>query len=77
MIAIASCSKETVKEPYVPIDEITAAETELIPEKETKSVLATLQFKNLSEIDYLLVTKSGGSAYSERIDRSELSSTYV
>src|SRR5690554_4941718 len=77
MIAIASCSKETAKEPYVPIDEITAAETELIPEKETKSVSATLQFKNLSEIDYLLVTKSGGSAYSERIDRSELSSTYV
>lgn len=77
MIAIASCSKETEKEPYVPIDEITAAETELNPEKESKSISATLQFKNLSEIDYLLVTKSGGSAYSERIDRSELSSTYV
>lgn len=77
MIAIFSCSKENGNEPYVPIDEMIATETDLIPDKETKSVSTTLQFKNLSEIDHLLVTKSGGTAYSEKIERSKLSPSYT
>lgn len=75
-LLIASCSKDEGGEPYVPIDEISATETELIPDKVTKSVTVTLQFSNLSIIDYLLVTKSGGTAYSERIERDELSPSY-
>lgn len=76
MFIFVSCSKEKEDEPYVPIDEITAVETDLIPDKETKTVTATLQFKNLSQIDYLQVTKSGGSAHSEKIERSKLASPY-
>ncbi len=75
-LLIAASSKDESGEPYVPIDEISATETELIPDKVTKSVTATLQFSNLNTIDYLLVTKSGGTAYSERIERNELSPSY-
>lgn len=75
-LLIPSCSKDEGGEPYVPIAEISATETELIPDKVTKSVTVTLQFSNLSIIDYLLVTKSGGTAYSERIEGDELSPSY-
>ena len=77
LLIVASCSKEEGAEPYVPGDEISVTDTELIPDKETKSVSVTLQFNNLNEIDYLLVTKSGGTLYTERIERNELSSSYL
>lgn len=72
-----SCSKDDENEPYIPIDEITASISDLIPDKETKTISTTLTFKNLNEIDYILVTKSGGDGYSEKIGKSELSSSYV
>jgi hypothetical protein len=42
----------------------------------TKSVLTFLTFKNLEDVDYLMVRKSGGDNYSDKIDRSELSSSF-
>lgn len=74
--ALVSCGKEEVPDPYVPIDELSATNTVLIPDKETKHVSTTLQFNNLSDIDYLLVNKSGGAAYTETIERSELTPSY-
>ncbi|HLT94654.1 MAG TPA: hypothetical protein VKZ56_08840, partial [Membranihabitans sp.] len=60
-IIISSCSKEEGSdEPYIPVDEISSAETDLIPDKETKTVSTLLQFKNLDNIDYLVINKSGG-----------------
>lgn len=77
-IIISSCSKEEGNEdPYVPIDEILSAETDLIPNKETKVVSTLLQFKNLNKIDYLIINKSGGESYSKKISKSELSSSYL
>lgn len=77
-IIISSCSKEEGSdEPYIPVDEISSAETDLIPDKETKTVSTLLQFKNLDNIDYLVINKSGGESYSEKISRSELSSSYL
>jgi len=70
-----SCGKNGNK-PYTPTDEITASETNLIPDKITKAVSTTLTFKNLETIDYLLVSKSGGDNYQNKISRSELSSSY-
>ncbi|MEA4978277.1 MAG: DUF4185 domain-containing protein [Petrimonas sp.] len=78
VMIISSCSKEEGgDEPYVPVDEISPAETDLIPHKETKIVSTILQFKNIDNIDYLIVNKSGGDSYSEKISRSELSSSYL
>lgn len=74
---VLSCSKEEGAEPYVPADEISSAETDLIPHKETKVVSAILTFKNIDDIDYLMVSKSGGESYSQKINRSELSSSYL
>lgn len=76
-IFLISCSKEDNGEPYIPIDEISATETVLFPDSETKTVSTTLKFKNLENIDYLLVTMPSSSVYSEKIDRSQLSSTYL
>ena len=61
---------------YVPEDEITASETNLLPDKMTKTVSTTLSFKNLASIDYLSVKKSGGDNYSVKINQSELSQAY-
>ena len=74
---VLSCSKEEGAEPYLPADEISSAETNLIPHKETKVVSAILTFKNIDHIDYLIVSKSGGESHSERINRNELSSSYL
>ena len=75
---LLSCSKEEGgNEPYVPVDEISSAETDLIPHKDTKVVSTILTFKNLNNIDHLIVNKSGGESYSEKISRSELSSSYL
>ncbi len=56
---VLSCSKEEGAEPYVPADEISSAETDLTPHKETKVVSAILTFKKIDDIDYLIVSKSG------------------
>jgi hypothetical protein len=72
-----ACSKNEGNEPDVPVDEITSSETILIPDKDTKTVSVVLFFKNLSEIDYLMVKKSGGDNYSVRIEQADLSSPYV
>ena len=71
-----SCSKDDESEPYIPIDEITVSIAELVPDKDTKAVSTTLTFKNIGEIDYLLITKSGGESYSAKIEKPELSASY-
>ncbi len=72
-----SCAKDENNDPYVPNDEIIPSETNLVPDKETKSISTTLNFKNLDAIDYLSVKKSGGEFYSVKIDKIELSSSYA
>ena len=75
-LLLYACDKED-GEIYVPVDEITASETNLFPDKHTKAVSAALSFNNLETIDYLSVRKSGGDDYSVKINRTELSSPYV
>lgn len=72
----ASCSDRADQDGHLPVDEITAADVSLIPDKEAKTVAAMLTFKNIEQIDHLLVRKSGGSSYSRRINHDELSSSY-
>ncbi len=72
-----SCNKSDDNDSYVPVDEITSPETDLIPDRETKAVSAILNFKNPDDIAYLMVRKSGGDHYSATIGRGELSSSYV
>ena len=77
MIVITSCGNEEDEEPFVPVDEISTTETDLIPDKQSKSVSAIIRFKNLDKIDYLIVTKSGGENYSIKIHKSDLSPSYL
>lgn len=72
-----SCSKDEGHEVFVPVDEITAAETTLIPRRDTRAVSTVLTFKNPDAIDYLTVKKSGGDSYTARVEQTELSSPYV
>lgn len=73
-----ACKKDSgSSDVFVPTDEITTSETNLIPDKQTKKVSAVLSFKNIGAIDYISVTKSGGSSYSRKITRQELSSSYT
>lgn len=73
---LIACKKETEKDVFVPTDELTAAQTILIPDKQTKKVATALNFKNLDAIDYISVTKSGGNSYSSKINRQELAASY-
>ncbi len=75
-LIVTSCNDEETNQPYIPIDEITSTNTDLIPDKATKNVSTSLNFKNLDKIDYLVVTKSGGDSYSEKINRNELTPSY-
>lgn len=75
-LLLFSCSKAEESEPFIPGDEIEALETDLIPNKDTRAVSTTLNFKNLDDIDYLIVKKSGGDSYSTQIARSELTANY-
>lgn len=52
-------------------------DTYLIPNKDTKIVSTTLNFKDIDAIDYLLVRKSVGDSYSAKINQSELTSDYI
>lgn len=61
---------------YIPIDEITSLKLILIPDKNTKTISTILNFKNIEAIDYIIVRKSGGDNYSDKINRSELVSPY-
>ncbi|MCH5691053.1 hypothetical protein LWM68_46620 [Niabella sp. W65] len=54
--------KDAEKDVFVPTDELTAAQTILIPDKQTKTVATALSFKNLDAIDHISVTKSGAVA---------------
>ncbi len=73
---LTSCSDGPDSEKYVPIDEIAAADAVLIPNKETKTAGTVLTFQNMEKIDHIRVRKSGGSSYSRRINREELSQAY-
>lgn len=78
LFLLIACKKDSEhKDVFVPADEITAAETNLIPDKQTKKVATVLSFKNISNIDYISVIKSGGNSYSQKISRQELSSAYT
>jgi len=77
LIALVGCKKDSSKDLFEPADEITASETILIPDKQTKKVAVVLSFKNLDAIDRIQVVKSGGSSYAQTISRQELSSAYT
>ena len=77
MFLLFSCSDKEENAPFMPIDEIVAAKTLLIPDKDTKVVSMILNFKNKDAIDCLVVRKSGGDSYSVKIDGNELTSDYV
>ncbi len=74
---LGACSKDGGNEVYVPTDEITSSDINLVPDQDTKAVSAVLTFDNLDAIAYLTVKKSGADNYSRNIDRQELSSSYV
>ena len=74
-LLLFSCNENN--DNYEPVDEITASETALIPDKETKTVSTILTFNNLETIDYLSVSKSDNPAYTNRINSGELSSAYT
>ncbi|WP_257669945.1 DUF4185 domain-containing protein [Parapedobacter tibetensis] len=73
----AACSKGDGNKLGEPTDEITAAETSLIPDRHTKVVSTVLSFVDLDAIDHIMVKKSGGDHYPVRIGRQELSSPYA
>ena len=75
-LLILSCSNENNDEPFIPIDEISTLETYIYPDKNTKTISTTLSFKNIKDIDYILITMSGGMAYSEKINGNLLTSNY-
>lgn len=72
-----SCTKDDYEKTIIPRDEITVSATELIPDKKTRMVTVEVTFKNLDNVAYLNVVKSGGAVYREKIDRSQLSSPYT
>lgn len=75
-IIVSSCSvAEGKDETYILVDEILTTQTNLIPDKETNIVSTYLQFKNIDNIEYLFINKSGGESYSKKISKGELSST--
>ena len=74
---LAACSRDDDGTLYVPRDEITSSALTLVPDKGTKAVSATLGFNDLDAIAYLMVKKSGGDQFSAKLDRSELSASYV
>jgi len=73
----AACSRDDGGELYVPGDEMTSSALTLVPDRATKTVSATLDFKDLDAIAYVMVRKSGGTQFTAKIDRSELSASYV
>jgi len=72
-LLLYSCGSDN--EIDIPVDEITASEINLIPDRDTKTVSTILNFKNLGNVNYLSVTKTGGGEI--KINRSELSSPYT
>lgn len=77
MFLCSSCSQNKASGVYVELDEITASEITLIPNKETKKVTTTLTFGNLNNIEYLTIKNSARRSYSRKIDKSELTSSYL
>ena len=75
-IVFSSCNEEDNGVPFTPIDEINSAESNLYPDKESKIVSTILTFQDLSNIDYILVSMSGGGVYSDRIESNELTNNY-
>ncbi len=73
----SSCSKNEVEPIHIPTDEILTTDIHLIPDKHTKKATTVLTFKNLNAIAYISVKKSGGSTYSAKINRDELSASYT
>lgn len=76
-ILIFSCTKDDFEKAPLPRDEISVSATELIPEKETRMVTVEVSFKNLDNVAFLNVVKSGGAVYRDKIDRGQLSSPYI
>lgn len=76
-LLLLSCINEST-EPLESLgdNEITWAEARLVPDRESKEISAVLKFSNWEAVDYLLVRKSGGNSYSQKIERKELSPVY-
>src|SRR5690606_41897912 len=73
----AACSRDDGGELYVPGDEMASSALTLVPDRATKTVSATLDFKDLDAIAYVMVRTSGGTQFTAEIDRSELSASDV
>lgn len=71
-----SCKKEVNEEFRIEPIELVASETDLIPDKHTKSVSTVITIKGLDAVDFIMVTRTGGDPYMKKIDRNELSATY-
>ena len=77
LLVLMACGKKDSSDVFVPTDEISAAETTLIPHRESKKVSVVLGFQNLAAIHHLTVIKSGGTSYTQTIPRAELSAAYT
>lgn len=75
-LSLSSCSEDQRIDSNMVIDEITSSEINLIPNKISKAISAILNFKNINTIDYLIIKKSGGNVYFNKINRKELSAHY-
>lgn len=76
LLFIFSCADEDNGEMY-PAIEILVSETDLIPDKTTKSVKFVITVTDLSVLDYIEITKSGGSKYLEKIYRDKTDNPFT
>mgnify|MGYP001943348381 CR=1 FL=1 len=77
IVFVIGCTSDTPDKSPIPVDEIMASASELIPDTTTRMVTVELIFKNLDNVAFLHVVKSGGAPMNDRIARSQLSSPYI
>lgn len=71
-----SCTDEKINEIY-PVIEISVSETNLVPDKNTKSVSFELTISDLSVLDYVEITKTGSTKLIQKIDRNEINNPFI
>lgn len=71
-----SCKKESNEDLRIEPLELSASETDLIPDKNTKSVSTTITIKGFDAVDFIMVTRTGGDPYAKKIERNELAATF-
>lgn len=71
-----SCAEEEINDVY-PVIEISVSETDPVPDKNTKSVSFDLTISDLSVLDYIEITKSGGTKYSTKVYQNEIKNPFT